>query len=99
MLNLAARGGAGTRAAPRMSLNSVVTPESVHSSGILDDPEVRSALMELLPDSQKTEQDLRATLHTPQFQQAMASLSAALQVSQVACPQLVERYMMDASED
>ncbi|CAM9883290.1 unnamed protein product [Chrysoparadoxa australica] len=49
------------------------------SPGIFDDPSVVEALTPLLPESQQSEAELRETMRSPQLQQALASLTQALQ--------------------
>jgi 26S proteasome regulatory subunit N13 len=73
---LAADGStAGARVPP---LQEIVTADSVEASGILQDPSVRQRLIGLLPEHQRTEEDLRQNLRSPQVQQALQSLSAAI---------------------
>ncbi len=73
---LAAGGStAGARVPP---LQEIVTADSVEASGILKDPAVRQRLIDLLPEHQRTEEDLRQNLRSPQVQQALQSLSAAI---------------------
>lgn len=76
---LASTGGTtsstSTRAPP---LQEILTADSVEASGILNDPTVRQRLMDLLPENQRTEDDLRQNLRSPQVQQALQSLSAAI---------------------
>ena len=42
-------------------------------------PEMREALLPLLPDGQRSEADLRDLIRSPQLQQSMRSLTGALQ--------------------
>lgn len=62
-----------------LSLDDIVTADGVMNSTILDDPAVVQALIAQLPEGQQTEMHLRETLHCPQFQQALRSLSSAAQ--------------------
>ena len=79
MAGIAATGGGGAAAPPQgVRLQEVATPESVAASGILANPEAAAELMETLPEGHQTEQELLETVHSPQFQQALASLSSAL---------------------
>ncbi len=47
---------------------------------MLDDPAVVESLLPFLPESQRTENDLRAIIRSPQFQQSLNSLTGALEV-------------------
>lgn len=62
-------------------LEEVVTGERVVESGILEIPEVRDALIELLPPGQRSPEFLEANIRSPQLRQAMQSLTAALNSS------------------
>ncbi len=48
--------------------------------GVLDDPSVVQTLLPFLPESQRTENDLRSIIRSPQFQQSLNSLTGALEV-------------------
>lgn len=61
------------------NLNRVLSADSVLATGILNDPEVRRGLIALLPESQQSEEYLEETLRSPQVQQSIDLLSAALQ--------------------
>lgn len=66
-----------TRQAPTVvPLNTIVTPASV--SHLLDDPKVVEELLPLLPEGQRTEEELRLTISSPQLQQSLRSLTNAL---------------------
>ena len=67
-----------TPAAPT-SLRGVLNPEAVIATGILDDPAIRRSLISLLPEGQQTDEALADTLRSPQLQQAIDVLAAALQ--------------------
>ena len=45
---------------------------------MLDDPAVQARLLPLLPEEQRTAGELRSLVRSPQFQQALGSLSSAL---------------------
>lgn len=71
---------------PKDSIDLVqaLNPESMIP--ILANSEVQERLAEYLPDGEslpKTEQELRATVQSPQFQQALSSFSSALQSGQL----------------
>jgi len=59
-------------------LEDTVTAERVLESGILSDPEVRAALVAMLPAGQDDDAALEANLRSPQLRQAMGTLTAAL---------------------
>jgi hypothetical protein len=59
-------------------LEDTVTAERVLESGILSDPEVRAALVAMLPSGQDDDAALEANLRSPQLRQAMGTLTAAL---------------------
>jgi len=65
-------------AASATPLDQVVTPEAVLSSGILNDPAVKSRLITLLPETQRTEERLMDNLRSPQLVQCLKSLTAAI---------------------
>ena len=62
-------------------LEETVTGERVVESGILEIPEVRDALVALLPPGQQSPEFLEANIRSPQLRQAMQSLTAALNSS------------------
>lgn len=64
--------------APGPNLADVATSENVIECGILENEEVKQKLIELLPESQRTEEHLMENLRSPQVKQCLASLSAAL---------------------
>jgi len=57
-------------------LSEVVTPAAITS--LLDDDKVKSRLIGLLPDEQRSEQYLEENLRSPQIQQTLRALSQAL---------------------
>mmetsp|Transcript_3941 Transcript_3941/g.11555 ORF Transcript_3941/g.11555 Transcript_3941/m.11555 type:complete len:387 (-) Transcript_3941:413-1573(-) len=69
---------AANRARPT-PLQDIVTAEEVERTGILANPEVAERLLSALPEGRQTPEELRATIRSPQFQQTLTSLSAALQ--------------------
>lgn len=75
---LASGNSATTAAATAPPLQEIVSADLVEASGILNDPAVRQRLIDLLPEQQRTEEDLRQNLRSPQVQQALQSLSAAI---------------------
>lgn len=82
MAGLATSTPPGTAAASPVPvgppLSELASPPSVEASGILDDPAVRSRLLELLPEGQRTSAMLEENLRSPQVRQCLASLTAAL---------------------
>lgn len=67
-----------TRQRP-LSLQALFTTDSIISSGVLEDPAVRAQLVEHLPESQRSDEFLEESIRSPQFIQALSSLSSALQ--------------------
>lgn len=58
-------------------LQEVVTPEAITS--LLEDEAVRTRLMELLPEEQRSPEHLEENLRSPQVQATLRSLTAAIQ--------------------
>ncbi|KAF9427294.1 hypothetical protein BGZ94_005177 [Podila epigama] len=72
------------QAAPRsnLRLDHVLTPGSVTS--LLNNPEICAALFPHLPESsEQTPEEIQAIVRTPQFSQALVSLSTALESGQL----------------
>lgn len=59
-------------------LQEIFTPEAILNTGILNDPEVQQELIEHLPEGQKSADQLETAIRSPQFIQAMGSLSHAI---------------------
>jgi len=74
-----AMAGIGQARTPPTPLQDIVNADDITSSGVLSDPAVQQQLLSTLPEGHQTEQELVATLHSPQFQQTLTSLSSALQ--------------------
>jgi hypothetical protein len=67
---------AAAAAAAGPPLQEIVTPEAI--SSLLEDEAVCARLLELLPEEQQTRQHLEDNLRSPQVQQTLRSLTAAL---------------------
>lgn len=67
-----------TTSQPGPPLEQIVTPDSVLSSGLLDDPEVKACLINFLPEGQQSEDRLLENLRSPQVVQCLKSLTAAI---------------------
>ncbi|KAF9578092.1 adhesion regulating molecule 1, partial [Lunasporangiospora selenospora] len=68
--------------APRLRLNQVLTPGAV--TPLLSDPKLCEILYQHLPESlDKTPEEIQAVVRTPQFSQALVSLSEALESGQL----------------
>jgi hypothetical protein len=63
---------------PGPPLHEVVSPSNIIQSGILDNPTTKQKLISLLPENQRTEEKLMENLSSPQVQQCLKSLQAAL---------------------
>jgi len=59
------------------SLSEVLTAEELDR--VFADPSVHASFLALLPEDRRTEDELLATIHSPQLRQALDSLSKALQ--------------------
>mmetsp|Transcript_14964 Transcript_14964/g.32223 ORF Transcript_14964/g.32223 Transcript_14964/m.32223 type:complete len:489 (-) Transcript_14964:390-1856(-) len=73
--------GAGAGAGMGMAgppLSELATSDAIDTSGILSDNTVRARLVELLPEGQRTDAMLEENLRSPQVQQCLKSLTAAL---------------------
>lgn len=66
----------GTGASQGPPLQELVTPAAINS--LLENEEVKQKLLELLPEEQQTEEYLAENLRSPQVQQTLRSLTAAL---------------------
>jgi len=77
-----AAGGAaaGQRQAP-VPLNAVMTTEVLQ--GLMDDAEAVKEMQELLPAGQRSSEDLRQALGSPQLQQNLSSLTQAIHSDQL----------------
>jgi len=81
MAGLATTSPTSTAAAampPGPPLSELANPDAVAESGIFDDPTVRNRLIELLPEGQRTEEQLLENLRSPQVAQCLKSLTSAL---------------------
>nr|UCK81618.1 proteasomal ubiquitin receptor ADRM1 [Arenicola marina] len=81
---LSGLGGAALSESEPMDLACVITPDALIP--ILSNPEAREGLLPFLPEGDKlprTEAELRNTVQSPQFQQALQSFSAALASGQL----------------
>ncbi|KAL7549837.1 hypothetical protein ACHAWF_013099 [Thalassiosira exigua] len=65
-------------AAPGPPLAELASNDVVEESGILSDPDAVARLVALLPEGQRTEEDLRDNLRSPQAAQCLQRLTAAL---------------------
>jgi len=83
--------GDNVRAPP---LNEIATADTVEASGVLNDPLVRHRLIELLPENQRTEEDLRQNLRSPQVQQALQNLTAAFAEDSAAFHDVIVNFSM-----
>lgn len=67
-----------TAAQPGPPLEQIVTPETVISSGLLEDPDVKARLINFLPEDQRSEDRLMENLRSPQVVQCLKSLTGAI---------------------
>jgi len=65
-------------AQPGPPLEQIITPETVLSSGLLDNPEVKARLIQFLPEDQRSEERLMENLRSPQVVQCLKSLTGAI---------------------
>eukprot|EP00005_Dracoamoeba_jomungandri_P005178 CAMPEP_0174261442 /NCGR_PEP_ID=MMETSP0439-20130205/11433_1 /TAXON_ID=0 /ORGANISM="Stereomyxa ramosa, Strain Chinc5" /LENGTH=320 /DNA_ID=CAMNT_0015345917 /DNA_START=32 /DNA_END=994 /DNA_ORIENTATION=- len=67
---------------PDLNLSSVINAEAIMP--LLDDPEFQQQLIAHLPEgSEQTPEELVEMLHSPQFQQSLGTINAALQTGQL----------------
>eukprot|EP01041_Mallomonas_annulata_P008918 gene8918-18455_t len=59
-------------------LQDILSPESVLSTGILDDAAVREALAQVLPEGQQSPEYVEEAIRSPQLRQALRALSEGL---------------------
>jgi len=64
---------------PPVPLQDAATVDEIMASGVLSDPAVQAQLLHLLPEGHQNPAELFATVQSPQLQQALGSLSSALQ--------------------
>mmetsp|Transcript_10419 Transcript_10419/g.10045 ORF Transcript_10419/g.10045 Transcript_10419/m.10045 type:complete len:375 (+) Transcript_10419:28-1152(+) len=62
-----------------LTLQEILSSEAVIATGILNDPAARAALIEQLPEGQRTEAFLEESIRSPQFRQSMSQFSGALE--------------------
>jgi 26S proteasome regulatory subunit N13 len=74
-------GGGGGRRVAGPGLSDILTPESV--GPLLRSDDVRSRLLEHLPEEHRSTQDLEELVRTPQFQSQLERFSHALQSGQM----------------
>ena len=79
MRALGGAAGAARERSTLVPLQDVVTAEEVVADGVLSDEAAQEALLPTLPPGQQTVGELQATVHSPQYQQTLASLTSALQ--------------------
>lgn len=68
--------GSATSGPPGPPLQEIVTPAAIQS--LLENEAVKNRLLELLPEEQRSEEFLADNLRSPQVQQTLRSLTAAL---------------------
>ena len=79
MRALGGAAGAARERSTLVPLQDVVTAEEVVADGVLSDEAAQEALLPTLPPGQQTVGELQVTVHSPQYQQTLASLTSALQ--------------------
>jgi hypothetical protein len=81
-------------------LQEVVTPEAIIS--LLEDEAVRTRLMELLPEEQRSPEHLEENLRSPQVQATLRSLTAAIQPDDVGSMEgyhsLLANFQLDPAD-
>ncbi|XP_055376289.1 proteasomal ubiquitin receptor ADRM1 homolog [Condylostylus longicornis] len=83
---LSPESGSSTSRAPTVDLSSAVSANAEEVNKVLSDPDCVKTLVEHLPDigtDEPMSQQLKDTLLSPQFQQAMSMFSSALQSGQL----------------
>ncbi|KAI8087614.1 uncharacterized protein B0P05DRAFT_368649 [Gilbertella persicaria] len=67
---------------PPISLSDILTTQTI--TPLLNDPEICASLFPFLPEeSERSVEEVRQVVRSPQFSQALQSLSAALQTGQL----------------
>jgi len=90
-----AMAGMGAQTNRSIPLQDIVNVDDITSSGVLSDASVQQQLLSGLPEGHQTEQELVSTLHSPQFQQTLSSLSSALQSDSYGS--ILANFGLDAS--
>lgn len=70
--------GSTTSNLPAPPLQDILTAEEINRSGILNDNAIQQQLISNMPLEQQSADQLDSTLRSPQFQQALGTLSQAL---------------------
>jgi len=90
--------GAGASSGPNVDLSSGLSSEVLQP--LLENPDFVKKMKELLPEEEKRTEDgqgqVRGTLHSPQFKQALGMFSSGLQTGQLA-PLIREFNLGDAA--
>jgi len=95
----AAQSGGTASPKPEVNLAEAITPDKMIP--ILADAQVQERLKPYLPQGETigtTEDELRATVHSPHFRQAMASFSSALATGQLG-PALAQFQLPEAAQE
>lgn len=64
---------------PVIPLQEIASGEEIMRTELLANDDIRQRLIQFLPEGHQTEEELHTTIHSPQLQQALTQLSAALQ--------------------
>merc|ERR1711971_1090668 len=95
---LPSAGSSSGSAGPNVDLSSGLTAEALQP--LLENPEFVRKMKELLPEEEQAQDDasgqVRGTLHSPQFRQALGMFSSGLQTGQLA-PLIREFNLGDAA--
>lgn len=94
-----AGGPTGGAPKPEVNLAEAITPEKMIP--ILADSQVQERLKPFLPQGEtigSTEEELRATVHSPHFRSAMSSFSSALATGQLG-PALAQFALPEAAQE
>jgi len=96
-----AMAGLATTSPPSSSapLSEVVSSEAVLESGILNNEELKSKLIALLPEGQQTEEFLVDNLRSPQAAQCWKSLTAALAEDPDSLPTILANFQLPPSNN
>ena len=95
-LATASPGTAG--AAPGPPLAELAAADVVEESGILNDPAAVERLLALLPETQRTEDQLRENLRSPQVAQCLQRLTATLSEDAAGFNSIVANFQLDPSD-
>jgi hypothetical protein len=73
-----ASSSSSSSVAPTPPLQDILSPDDIINSGVLDDVATQQELLQHLPEGHQTTEELESTVRSPQFRQALTSLTQAV---------------------